>query len=294
MFQGFCPIGLVAALVFVMAGPARGAEERGGFANPFFAFKNSMESGGPASVDEQVKILREIGFDGFDHRDLDGLEEAIKALDQQGLKLFTIYFTVRIDPGETPYNPRLKELLPLLKDRGTILWCNTHSKRFKPSEPAGDELAVPIFRQIADLAAPYGVRVATYPHIGMWVESPDDTARLADKVNRPNFGTSFNLFHWNALGDRKPPLDDVVRRVGPRMFVMSINGDEGPHNIGPLEEAHADAYYAVLKAFHDIGYKGPVGLQCYLIPGDPRIHLRQSFCVWARLKERFAEETTSR
>ncbi len=258
--------------------------------NSFFAFKNSMESGGPASVEEQVKILKDIGFDGFDNRDLDDLETTLQALDRHKLKLFTIYFTVKIDPDETPFNPRLAEMLPLLKGRGTVLWCNTHSKRFKPSDPAGDEFAVPIFRKIADMAAPFGVCVAPYPHINLWVESPEDTARLADKVDRPNFGTSFNLFHWNALGERKRPIEEVARLLAPRMLVMSINGDIGPHNIGPLQEEKIDTYFNVLKAFRNAGYKGPVGLQCSLIPGDPRVHLSQSFAVWRTLKDRFTKE----
>ena len=281
------------SMLTVAMGLACGAETTSGLPNPFFAFKNSMETTGPASVEEQVKILVDIGYDGFDNRDLNDLKSELDALDRHGLKLFTIYFTVRIDEGETPFNPLLPEALPLLRDRGTVLWCNTHSKKFKPSEPAGDDRAVPIFRQIADLAAPYGVRVAPYPHIGLWVETPEDTARLADKVSRPNFGTSFNLFHWRALGDRKQPIEEVVQRVAPRMMVMSINGNDGTlatEGISPLLEPQIDQYYAVLKAFRDAGYVGPVGLQCYRVPGDPNQHLRQSMAVWKKLKERF--ETT--
>lgn len=254
--------------------------------NPFFAFKNSMETAGPESVDAQAALLKEIGFDGFDNRDLNDIEDALDALDRHGLKLFTIYFTVRIDPGESPYNPRLAEVLPRLKDRGTVLWCNTHSKQFQPSDPAGDARAVPIFREISDLAAPYGVRVAPYPHIGLWVESPEDTARLADKVDRPNFGTSFNLFHWRALGDGKLPLNEVVRLVAPRMMAMSINGNDGTtavEGIAPLRDTQLDEYATVLAAFRDAGYRGPVGLQCYRIPGDPAVHLRQSMAVWRKL-----------
>ncbi|MCX5769368.1 MAG: TIM barrel protein [Candidatus Hydrogenedentes bacterium] len=285
---------LLFGMLSLAVGPACAAETPGGLANPFFAFKNSMETAGPASVEEQVKILADIGFDGFDNRDLNDLKAELEAIDRHGLKLLTIYFTVRIDEGETPFNPLLPEALPLLRDRGTILWCNTHSKQFKPSDPAGDLRAVPIFQQIADLAAPFGVRVAPYPHINLWVESPEDTARLADKVNRPNFGTSFNLFHWRALGDRKQPIEEVVRRVAPRMMVMSINGNDGTiavEGISPLLEPQIDQYYAVLKAFRDAGYAGPVGLQCYRVPGDPTEHLRQSMAVWRKLKERF--ETAS-
>lgn len=265
--------------------------------NPFFAFKNSMETAGPASVEDQVQILADLGFDGFDNRDLEGLDEQLKALDKHGLKLFTVYFSVRIDEGDEPFNPRLPELLPLLKDRGTILWCNTMSQKLKPSDPAGDDRAVPIFQRIADMAAPYAVRVAPYPHIGLWVESPEDTVRLAGKVNRANFGTSFNLFHWRALGDKKRPLAEVVRNVAPRMMVMSINGNDGTtavSGIAPLQENQAAEYFEVLNAFKAAGYRGPVGLQCYQVPGDPKEHLRRSMGVWRKLKDRFETAETAK
>lgn len=284
---------LLSGLIAIVAGTAGAADTADKAGNSFFAFKNSMETAGPAAVEDQVAMLADIGFDGFDNRDLNGLEEELQALDRHGLKLFTVYFSVRIDPGETPFNPRLPELLPLLKDRGTILWCNTSSKMLKPSDVTGDDRAVPIFQQIADMAAPYAVRVAPYPHMGLWVESPEDTVRLADKVNRPNFGVSFNLFHWRALGDRKRPLEEVVRTLAPRMMVMSINGNDGTtavEGISPLQEKQMDEYYEVLKAFRAAGYRGPVGLQCYRIPTDPNLHLRQSMAVWRKLEERFSRE----
>lgn len=268
------------------------ADAAAGLDNPFFAYKNSMEVAGPAPVEEQVAMLADIGFDGFDNRELEGLEEQLAALDKHGLKLFTIYFAVRIDEGEEPFSARLPELLPLLKDRGVILWCNTTSKTWKPSDAAGDARAVPVFQRLSDMAAPYGVRVAPYPHINMWVETPEDTARLADKVNRPNFGTSFNLFHWRALGDRKLPLKEVVRLLAPRLMVLSINGNDGTtavSGISPLQESQLDEYFEVLDAFKGAGYQGPVGLQCYQIAGDPNVHLRQSMAVWQKLQRRFCK-----
>lgn len=255
--------------------------------HPFFAYKNSMEKK-VDTMEEQAKILAEIGFDGYDHRELAGLGESLQALDAKGLNLYTIYFSVRIDEPDNPFNKDLSEALSLLKDRGTILWCNTHSKRFKPSDPAGDEYAVPIFQKLADMCAPYGVRVAPYPHIKMWVESPEDTARLAGKVNRPNFGTSFNLYHWKVLkGDLKRPIEEVAKLLAPNCMVISLNGDEGKSiAIGPLEKEDIEEYYEVLSAFRAQDYRGPVGLQCYNIEVDPRIHLKQSMEVWLQLKQR--------
>lgn len=279
---------LLAGCLFAIAPPARGEEAF----HPFFAYKNSLEKKEP-SMEKQAAILAEIGFDGYDHRELVELDAALEALDAHGLKLFTTYFRVDIDMPEQPFNPGLKDALPLLKGRGMILWCNTHSKRFKPSDPAGDADAVPIFQKLADMAAPYGVRVAPYPHINMWVESPEDTARLARKVDRPNFGTSFNLYHWTALKlIRRRPLAEVAKLLAPNLMVISINGDEGKNiAIGPLEEEDMDQYYGVLAAFRAEGYRGPVGLQCYAIEADPRVHLRQSMSVWQKLKKRFEKDT---
>ena len=218
---------------------------------------------------------------------MDGLE-GDESAGCAGLETYTIYFKVDIDAPEQPWNPGLEEALPLLQGRGAILWCNTHSKRFKPSDAEGDAVAVPIFQALADKVAPYGVRVAPYPHVQLWVETPEDTARLAEKVDRPNFGTSFNLYHWKVLeGERKQPLKEVAERLAPKLMVVSINGDAGRTiAIGPLEEKDMDTYVEVISAFRDQGYRGPVGLQCYAIETAPQVHLRQSMNVWRAMKNR--------
>ena len=135
-------------LIVAVSAPVRAEEPF----HPFFAYKNSMESKVPA-MEEQAAILADLGFDGYDHRELDALEETLQALDKYGLKLYTIYFSVDIDAPERPYNPGLDQALPLLKDRGILLWCHVHSKRFQPSDPEGDVPAVPILQGVAGKAA---------------------------------------------------------------------------------------------------------------------------------------------
>lgn len=38
-----------------------------------------------------------------------------------------------------------------------------------------------------------------------------------------------------------------------------------------------------LKVLRGLGYKGPVGLQCYGLPGDARDHLTRSIAAWRKL-----------
>ena len=74
-----------------------------------------------------------------------------------------------ITPGKPAYDPRLKEVMPLLKGRGVqfVLLMNG----VKPSDPAGDERAVEILREMADLARDSGAQVLLYPHSNMWMET---------------------------------------------------------------------------------------------------------------------------
>ena len=37
---------------------------------------------------------------------------------------------------------------------------------------------------------------------------------------------------------------------------------------------------ALLATLDEIGYRGPVGLMCYGVPGDAREHLTRSMKVW--------------
>ena len=70
---------------------------------------------------QQAEMLKELGYDGAGHLWLDNVGERLKTLDASGLKLFQITLTVDITPGKTAYDPRLKEVMPLLKGRGVQL-----------------------------------------------------------------------------------------------------------------------------------------------------------------------------
>jgi sugar phosphate isomerase/epimerase len=160
------------------------------------------------------------------------------------------------------------------------------SEKLKPSDLAGDELCIPTIRQLADFAAPYGVEIALYPHSFFWLEKLGDSVRLTQKIDRKNVGAVFNLCHYLRI-DERPQLEEKLINSIPFLKAVSINGaDDGATNqmgwdrlIQPLGEGNFDVL-RILQVLKDYTYNGPIGLQCYAIPGKPEEFLRVSVESW--------------
>src|SRR5512137_1401061 len=86
--------------------------------NAFFAFCIDTHDAKKRNLEQQAQMLKELGYDGVGHLWLDNLAERLKTLDAAGLKLFQITLSVNIAPGKQAYDPRFKEVMPLLKGRG--------------------------------------------------------------------------------------------------------------------------------------------------------------------------------
>ncbi len=276
---------LILALFFCagLLTPAVAGAPAGAKTNAFFPFCIDTHDAKKRNLEQQAQMLKELGYDGVGHLWLDNIPERLKTLDAAGLKLFQITLTVDITPGKQAYDPRFKEVMPLLKGRGVqfLLLMNG----LKPSDPAGDARAVEIIREMAALAAESGAQVLLYPHSNMWLERIEDAERVAEKVDRPNVGVMFNLCHWLRVSksrDYKPLLAHAM----PRLWAVSINGadefDDQPgwgRYIQPLGRGSFDML-AFLKTLRGLGYTGPIGLQCYGIEGDVRDTLAESMKAW--------------
>lgn len=266
------------------------ADEASAARPAFFAFCMDTHDSQKRSLEQQAALLEELGYDGAGHLWLDNLEERIKTLDAHGLRLFQVYLQVNIAAdANSPYDPRLKESLPLLRGRKTMLALLMSGAA--PSDPALDERAVALVQEIADMANEAGVRVALYPHSGNWLEHVEDGLRIVQKAKRPNVGVMFNLCHWLKVDDEKN-LKPLLTSAMPHLFAVSIHGADraeeihaGTGNwIQPLGNGSFDVG-ALLDTLRELGYQGPVGLQCYGIPGDARDHLTKSMTDWRRLMD---------
>jgi sugar phosphate isomerase/epimerase len=279
---------ILAVLLSIAPGQARPAATRPAgdvLTNPFFAMDTATRDAGHASYESQVSLLKELGYAGWGPSGTERVPEMLKALDAEGLKLFALYVAVNVDPGQPPYDPRLQEVIAALKDRDAILWVYLPSKVHKPSSTDADESAVGALRQLADLAAAAGVRIAIYPHVRFYVERTEDAVRLARKVDRRNVGVTFNLCHWLSV-DHGRNLDELLQLVRPYLFVVTINGADRDAEgwdrlIQPLGRGDYDVC-ALLRKLHRMGYTGPIGFQGYGIKGDVRGTLAESMAAWRR------------
>jgi sugar phosphate isomerase/epimerase len=255
---------------------------------PFFAMDTATKDAAHQTVKEQVEMVRELGYAGIGCTAGKGLSEMAEELDQNGLRLFTVYLGINIDPDQPKYGPELKETIEVLKGRNGMLWLFVLSNQNKPSAPAGDERAVEILREIADMAAEANVRVALYPHTGFWVERVEDAVRVAKKVDRSNVGVTFNLCHWLMVDDEKN-AGSLIKSAMPHLFVVTINGaDSGGRDwkalIQTLDRGTFDMR-GFLKTLRDSGYTGPIGFQGYGIGGDAYDNLKRTMKAWREIND---------
>jgi len=263
----------------------------------FFPFCIDWHDAKQRSFEEQAPMLKELGYDGVGHIWLDGVAERLKSLDAAGLRLFQITMVVEVGPDKAPYDPRFKEVLAQVKGRDVQFALLVNG--LTPSDPSGDPRAVEILREMSELARESGAQLLLYPHLSSWIERIEDAVRVADKVDRPNVGVMFNLCHWLRVDERRD-YARLLRLARPRLWAVSINGadvfDPRPgwdRFIQPLDRGDFDVA-GFLRALREVGYTGPIGLQCYGIGGDAREHLAGSMAAWHRLNAALAETPESR
>ena len=256
--------------------------------NPFFAM-NTIARGQPEKV---VPMLRELGYAGLGGAPGDAA--MAQALAAAGLRYFNGYHTITFDAARPALDEPLRKMIKAMP--GAALWLavtrvQREGAALPNSSVGGDDIAVARLREIAAYAAPHGVKIALYPHAGLWLERVEDATRLAEKVNDPAVGVTFNLCHWLKVeGSTRDPAP-LLRAARPRLLFVTINGaDTGDTKamgwerlIRPLGEGSYDVG-AFLKTLRATGYEGPIGFQGYGIQGDARAVLAKTMVAWKAMQ----------
>jgi len=245
---------------------------------PLYVFDNGTGRG-ELSLEQQADLAKRTGFAGIFFSGTARIPELLAAHKARGLHVLGIYTGMNTSDPKPSYDPGLPAAIEQLRGTGALITFTVNGKA-----PDGDSIAVPVVREVADMAARAGLRMALYPHYGMHVARVEDALRVIAKAGRPNLGLVFNLCHWLRSGD-EANLAERLRDALPHTFMVSINGadHEGDWDrlIQPLDSGAYDVK-AFVAALRREGYRGPVALQCYNVKGDRENNLRRSMAAWRK------------
>ena len=255
-----------------------------GLPNSVFAYEF-----GDISPEQQAAFARDYGFAGtvFDHARQ--IPERLRALDEAHLQLFFLWLTVDISHGQIKYEPEMDAAIEALQGRGTVVWVAIQGD---DADAGAEDRAIQAVDRISDLASRSNLRVALYPHYGFYLARFRDVVRVAERVGRSNVGVTFNLCHELRSGF-DPEFHQLLDKAIPRLYGVTINGADRQGRdwntlIQPLGRGDYDVTELV-RTITKAGYRGPFGIQCYGLKGDPGVHLKQSMAAWRVLSMRAAQ-----
>jgi len=249
---------------------------------PLFAFQNGVHF---KTVEERVKVLKELGYDGIgsaNPSDGEELQRRLKVYDEAKIKLFSFYVGGQLGAQGHKYNPVISRMITGLKGRDTVIELYVQGSKKNNT----DEQAVAFVREIADQAQKSGLKVVLYPHAGFYIDRIGDAVRVAKKCDRENVGVMFNLCHFLHV-EPKSDLKAALENAKPLLWRASISGAEaGGRSWGQLIQTLDRGSFdqaGVLELLRGVGFDGVIGLQCYAIRGDSRKNLQRSMQAWSQL-----------
>ena len=277
-----------AIIVLVFNSSAQAGE--GGSAEwtpPLYAFCVEVGVPGmtPRPLPEQVAMLDKLGFDGAAYPLWlgDQLDKNLETLDRAGLALYMVETPIDLSRPDRPWDPQVPEAIARLKGRPVTICVPLVG--LKPGDPQGMDPAVRLLRELADLAAKLGLRVSIYNHVDHWSERIPFALEVVKNVDRPNVGVNFNLCHWLKVEGNRD-YRPLIRRNADKIFTVTLCGAEVGADtwtnglIQPLDRGNFDNFQ-LLATLREAGYRGPIGLMCYGVPGDAQDHLARSMKVWS-------------
>ena len=255
----------------------------------FFA----MDTAARLEPAECAQVLADLGYAGLGGRPASAKAHAA-ALQSKGLVFFNGYHVTNFGYGQTELPADLAKAVDDLAGTGSTLWLGINKVAFPAGVRAGpeygDTIVVPQLKQLLAYAKPKGVKVSLYPHTGFWAAQFEVCLRVANKVDDPNLGVTFNLCHWLKVEGSERDSLPLIKEALPRLNFITINGaDTGDTQklgwdklIQPLGRGSYDVGAFVAKT-RAAGYRGPFGFQGFGIKMDSKELLKESMEGWGKM-----------
>ena len=255
----------------------------------FFA----MDTAARLEPAECAQVLADLGYAGLGGRPASAKAHAA-ALQSKGLVFFNGYHVTNFGYGQTELPADLAKAVDDLAGTGSTLWLGINKVAFPAGVRAGpeygDTIVVPQLKQLLAYAKPKGVKVSLYPHTGFWAAQFEVCLRVANKVDDPNLGVTFNLCHWLKVEGSERDSLQFIKEALPRLNFITINGaDTGDTQklgwdklIQPLGRGSYDVGAFVAKT-RAAGYRGPFGFQGFGIKMDSKELLKETMEGWGKI-----------
>jgi len=255
----------------------------------FFAMDTAARQAPP----EAAAALAELGYDGFGGRPATARTFAAE-MGRRQVAFVNAYHVTKFSADAAELPADLVQAIDALAGLDTTLWLGLQEVRLpvglKAGPTTGDTVVVPALRKALVLAKAKRVKISLYPHAGFWAESVDTCLRVANAVDDPDLGVTFNLCHWLKVeGAERDPVP-AIKAALPRLNFITINGADGGDTrklgwdklIQPLGRGSYDVKVFVANA-RAAGYRGPFGFQGYGIKMDPKELLKETMAAWKEM-----------
>ena len=227
--------------------------------------------------EQRAAMLKDLGITqlAYDWRDehLPSMEEEIKTLRENNIKLKSVWFWVNGTSGETLDDANHFILNTLKKNNvKTELWLSFNDSFFSGlSDDEKLQKAISSIAQINKKVGEIGCTLQLYNH-GSWFGEPENQVKIIQALNAKDIGIVYNFHHARNQVKEFPKLLNLMK---PYLTTVNINGmkEDGPMII---TVGQGDKEMKMLQQLKDSGFKGSIGILSHVDNEDAKVVLKRN------------------
>jgi len=219
--------------------------------------------GGPGSVEDKFKRIKELGFEGVEMDSPSGVnvQEACKARDKTGIQIHGVVDSVHwrdtlSHPDEAVRKKGLDALLGAIQDckaygGSTVLLVPGVVNKDATYEQCFERSAIEVKKAIP-AAKEAGVKIAIETVWNNFITKPEQMNAYVDQFKDDTVGAYFDISNMIKFGVAPA---DWIRLLGKRLLKFDFKGYSKTNQWCEIGQGDED-WPAVLKALVEVGYKG--------------------------------------